>query len=1154
MPHPSFTHLRVHSAYSLAEGTIKIPDLAAACKKHQMSAVALTDSNNLFGALNFSETLKKAGVQPLVGCQLSIVPFFQPEQTRSSASSSVAQTPDCITVLAQNQQGYLNLMKLLSQGWLATKSHGAFYLTYPDLFAHAPGLLMLTGGTTGGLARCLLAGNQAAAQSHLKDLRAAFSHRLYIEITRLGTPQEAAIADKLIDLAYQHDIPLVATNPAYFLEAKKFEAHDALQCIASGRYVSEVDRPRYTPDFRFKSAAEMADLFADLPEAIQNTDVIRQRCAFMVEGRAPLLPRFPSERTEDEELAHQARAGLESRLARHVFQSDMPQEQRDQERVVYESRLTHELKIISQMGFAGYFLIVADFIKWAKEQNIPVGPGRGSGAGALTAWVLTITDVDPIRMQLIFERFLNPQRLSMPDFDIDFCQDRRDEVIAYVCERYGADRVAQIITFGKLQAKAVIRDVGRVLQMPYGQVDRISKMIPGTAAHPATLSEALEKEPELRQMQASDETVKKLIHIGLDLEGLFRHASTHAAGVVISDRPLNELVALYQDPRAPLPATQFNMKDVEKAGLVKFDFLGLKTLTVIAKAAALASTADTPLVIEDIPLDDEKTFELLRNCFTVGIFQIESQGMTDVLRRLRPHRFEELIALVSLYRPGPMDDIPRYLACRHGEQPVDYLHPMLEGILKETFGVMVYQEQVMQIAQLMAGYTAGDADLLRRAMGKKVKSEMDEQSAIFVAGAQKNGVDAHVAQDIFDRMAKFASYGFNKSHAAPYALLSYQTAYLKAHYPVEFYAANMTYEMAHVEKLDIFRQDMTQLSVNLLPPDINCSFPDFHVEHNAQGNKSVRYALAAIKNIGEAAMTSIVSERQAGGPFADVWDFAARVDSKSLNKRSLEHLIAAGAFDSLNNNNRKQLYEGVERILSYAQSASQERTSTQSSLFATTEKCALPAPTLPHTPDWTLSDRLEYEMQAVGYYLTSHPLASYREDFENLGVTPVAHLAGRTPEGAEQVFKVAGTVLSKKERFSKKGQKFAFVRLSDHTSSYEVVFFAEPLQTYRSLLEPGALLLLDVSARREEDAVKLIALSVCPLNTTVAQSIAQLCIDVPDHQALQEAVRLLQACPEGTCHIQLRLHIGSHALLMQLPQRYRIDPDIRQMLRALSDT
>ncbi|HZU87805.1 MAG TPA: DNA polymerase III subunit alpha, partial [Stellaceae bacterium] len=908
---------------------------------------------------------------------------------------------------------------LVSHSYLAGDGSEEPAVGLGDLAAAADGLLCLLGGPSGPVGRLFCEGQAEAAETLLLQLKQAFPDRLYVELMRHGTPSEARAEDGLIDLAYRHALPLVATNDAYFPDAAFYEAHEVLLCIAEGTVLSDPERRRATPHHYFRPAAEMRALFADLPEACDNTLVIARRCAFIPQPRQPILPAFPTAPGEDEATAlrRAALAGLEARLVRQVWRPEHDENERARLARPYRERLEFELDTIIGMGFAGYFLIVADFIQWAKREGIPVGPGRGSGAGSVVAWALTITDLDPLRFGLLFERFLNPERVSMPDFDVDFCQDRRDEVIRYVQRKYGADRVAQIITFGKLQARAVLRDVGRVLGLPYGQVDRLCKLVPNNPAHPVTLAQAIAQEPLLQQQRDADEAVGRLIAISLKLEGLYRHASTHAAGVVIGDRPLAELVPLYRDPRSGMPVTQFNMKWVEPAGLVKFDFLGLKTLTVLARACDLLARRGITLDLANLPLDDRATYELLSRGDTIGVFQVEGAGTRDMLRKLRPDRFEDIVAANALYRPGPMENIPRYIAVKHGEEKADYLHPALQPILEETYGVMTYQEQVMQIAQVLAGYSLGSADLLRRAMGKKIQAEMDAQRQSFVEGAAARGIERALADPIFDQMAKFAGYGFNKPHAAAYALITYQTAYLKANYPVEFLAALMTLDLGNTDKLNVFRQELDRLGIRLLPPDVNRSEPTFSVEPDpASGKPAIRYALAAIKGVGAPAMEDLVAERQRRGPFKDLADFARRLESKSFNRRQFENLAKAGAFDAINPN-RRQTFEAAEALLRRALLAAEERESRQHTLFGGVDPNFAPRPALPVVEDWPPLERLQHEFAAIGFYLSSHPLDPYGKSLERAGVVRFADL----PESPSGRFRLAGIVIGKKERSSARG-------------------------------------------------------------------------------------------------------------------------------------
>jgi len=800
------------------------------------------------------------------------------------------------------------------------------------------------------------------------------------------------------------------------------------------------------------------------------------------------------------------------------------------------------------MGFAGYFLVVSDIIQWAKRQGIPVGPGRGSGAGSVAAWALTITDLDPLRFGLLFERFLNPERVSMPDFDIDFCQDRRDEVIRYVQEKYGRDRVAQIITFGKLQARAVLRDVGRVLGMPYGQVDRLCKLVPNNPAHPVTLEQAIAGEPALQQARDTDESIARLITIALKLEGLYRHASTHAAGVVIGDRPLTELVPLYRDPRSNIPVTQFNMKWVELAGLVKFDFLGLKTLTVLARTHDLLAARGVRLDLSNQPLDDPGAYELLARGDTVGIFQLEGAGVRDMMKKLRPDRFEDIIAIVSLYRPGPMENIPRYIAVKHGEERADYLHPAIEGILKETHGIMIYQEQVMQIAQVLAGYSLGSADLLRRAMGKKIPAEMEAQRHLFIEGATARGVDARLADHIFDQMAKFAGYGFNKSHAAAYALLAYQTAYLKANYPVEFLAALMTLDLGNTDKLNVFRQELDRLGIRLLPPDINRSRVTFTVE---PGDKpAIRYALAAVKGVGAQAMAELVAERNARGRFKDLADFSRRLEAKSFNRRQFESLAKAGAFDGLNPN-RAQTFAAAEQLLRQASQAAEERESRQVSLFAGIDPAFALRPSLPLVADWPPVERLQHEFAAIGFYLSSHPLDPYGKNLERAGIIRWADLPAGLAANPTNRFKLAGIVVGRKERTSGRGNRFAFVQMSDASGTYEVTLFSEMLREARGLLDSGQPLVVTVDVRSEEESLRLTVQKIEPLDAVVAGAAAGLRVFVGEARALSNLKNVIARETGGRGRISVILDLPAREVEIAIPGGFKVGPQTRAAVKSL---
>ena len=1137
-----FVHLRVHTAYSLSAGAIPIKELVAMCRAERMPAVAVTDTGNLFGALEVATTCSAAGIQPIIGCEIALARNWTADGSRPERA---LPEPDRIVLLAQNEAGYHNLLELVSRSYLSGEVPTEPVITHSDLEQASEGLLCLAGGPRGPVGRLLAEGQDEAAEAALTELAGLFPDRLYVELMRHGTPEEARTEAGLVELAYRHDVPLVATNDAYFPDRDFYEAHDALLCVAETAVVADQERKRLTPHHFFRSAAEMRELFADLPEACDNTLVIARRCSFIPQPCQPILPAFPTVDGVDDETAlrRAARVGLDVRLACAEIGETAG--------APYRKRLEFEIDTIVGMGFAGYFLIVADIIQWAKRQGIPVGPGRGSGAGSVVAWSLTITDLDPLRFGLLFERFLNPERVSMPDFDIDFCQDRRDEVIRYVQQKYGRDRVAQIITFGKLQARAVLRDVGRVLGMPYGQVDRLCKLVPNNPAHPVTLEQAIASEPALQQLRDTDETVARLMTIALKLEGLYRHASTHAAGVVIGDRPLTELVPLYRDPRSDIPVTQFNMKWVELAGLVKFDFLGLKTLTVLARARDLLAARGVVLDLGSLPLDDRRAYDLLARGETVGVFQLEGAGVRDMLKKLRPDCFEDIIAVVSLYRPGPMENIPRYIAVKHGEEAADYLHPALQGILTETHGIMIYQEQVMQIAQLLAGYSLGSADLLRRAMGKKIPAEMEAQRQLFIEGAGGRGVDAALADQIFDQMAKFAGYGFNKSHAAAYALVAYQTAYLKANYPVEFLAALMTLDLGNTDKLNVFRQELDRLDINLLPPDINRSEVTFAVEADPKtGKPAIRYALAAVKGVGGQAMSDLVAERAAQGRFKDLFDFAGRLDAKSFNRRQFENLAKAGALDCLNPN-RAQIFGAAEQLLRQASLAAEERASRQESLFGKLDPSFAPRPALPLVADWPPAEKLQHEFAAIGFYLSSHPLDSYAKSLERAGVIRFAELPAGLAGNDAVRFKLAGIVVGKKERTSVRGNRFAFVQMSDPSGLFEVTLFSEMLGEMRELLDSGQPLVVTVDVRSGEESLRLIAQKIEPLDAVVADAAAGLRVFLGEARALSSLKSVITREAGGRGRVTVVLDLPSREVEIAIPGGFKVDPRTRAAVKSL---
>ena len=1102
--------------------------IAERAAKLGFPAIALSDRNGLYAAMPFSDACAAKGVQPIIGAMLAV--------TRPVVAAGNAPL-DWLVLLAKDDTGYANLCKLVSAAHLDRPISEDPHVDIRRLAEQSEGLIALTAGAEGALGRLLADGQRSAAEAYLDQLQELFPDRLYIEIIRRGDAVEEASEEALIELAYARDLPLVATNPASYVDPSFHAAHDALLCIANSAYVESAERVRSSAEAWLKDEAAMAELFADLPEALANTAVIAQRCAVAAPKRRPILPRLSD--AEDEQLRQDARAGLQERLI------GRPADGLQQ----YFDRLEFELDVITSMGFAGYFLIVADFIKWAKANDIPVGPGRGSGAGSVVAWALTITDLDPIALGLLFERFLNPERVSMPDFDIDFCETHRDKVIQYVQQKYGRDRVAQIITFGRLKARAVLKDTGRVLQMSYGHVDRLAKLIPNHPTDPWTLERSLNGVAELAAEYRDDADVKRLFDLAMKLEGLPRHASTHAAGVVIGDRPLDELVPLYRDPRSDMPVTQFDMKYVEGAGLVKFDFLGLKTLSVLREGQRLLGEQGVGVDFDTLPWDDPAVYELIQRGDAVGVFQLESEGMRRTLSAIRPSSFGDIIALVALYRPGPMDNIPMFGDRKNGRAPIEYPHPLLGEILEETYGIFVYQEQVMQAAQLLAGYSLGEADLLRRAMGKKIKSEMDAQRARFVEGCGRNDIPAAKASELFDTIDKFAGYGFNKSHAAGYALVAYQTAWLKAHHRPEFYAASMSFDLAQTDRLAAFVEDMRRGEVECLPPDINASQAHFTVESGA-----VRYALGALKGVGEKAMEALVEERQRGGPFTSLEDFAARIDPRLLNRRQLESLAAAGAFDSINAD-RPAVFAAAETILAHAASAHEQRESGQAGLFGVNSAEAMPI-RLPRGSSWTLAQRLAAERDAFGFYFSAHPVDASRhllaahkvKTFEDLAEMQIA-------EGERAGASMAVLAEGVRWRVSAKGRRYMVASLSDRSGQFEAtVFDDDPCAALEAAAKAGAcgLLAVELDRRIGDDAPRVTVKRFQPLETLAKTTRLQLTIRLPDG-ATDQVARELVASRGGNGIVRFLVPIASGGEAVVLAGRdFALDGELAARLERIT--
>jgi DNA polymerase-3 subunit alpha len=1125
-----YVPLRVFSSFTMLDGAMEPKAIAKLAATLGVPAIGLTDRNGLYASMAFGEACMGEGVQPIIGTTLAVA---RPDDIGPKGSI------DWLVLLAQDEDGYAALTRLVSKAHLDRPLTEEPHIPF-DALADGKGLICLTAGREGALARLVADGRLEKAALYAGRLEALFPGRLYVELSRRDDPVELAAEQGLIALAYDHDLPIVATNPAQYAEPGFHAAHDAMLCIAQSTYVENADRVTSSPEAWLKPASEMESLFADLPEAVANTSVIARRCAVTAPKRKPILPRLSDD--EDETLRREAHAGLELRLKGRS----------EDEKAPYRERLDFEIDVIARMGFSGYFLIVADFIKWAKANDIPVGPGRGSGAGSAVAWSLTITDLDPIELNLLFERFLNPERVSMPDFDIDFCETHRDKVISYVQAKYGRDRVAQIITFGRLKARAVLKDTGRVLQMSYGQVDRLAKLVPNHPTDPWTLERALNGVSELAAEVKGDKDVKRLFDLAMKLEGLPRHSSTHAAGVVIGDRPLDQLVPLYRDPRSDMPVTQFDMKYVEAAGLVKFDFLGLKTLSVLKEGQRLLAQRGIEVDYETLGWDDPAIYELLQKGDTVGVFQLESEGMRRTLAQVRPTSFGDIIALVSLYRPGPMDNIPLFGDRKNGRAELAYPHPLLEEVLSETYGIFVYQEQVMQAAQVLAGYSLGDADLLRRAMGKKIQSEMDAQRSRFVSGAGERGIPERKANDLFDLIDKFAGYGFNKSHAAAYALVAYHTAWLKAHHAPEFFAASMSFDIHQTDKLALFVEDVRRSGIECLAPDVNASEAAFSVEDG-----KVRYALGALKGVGEKAMEALVDERKANGPFKSLEDFAARIDPRILNRRQLESLAAAGAFDSINDD-RATIHAAAEIILAHAASAHDQRTSGQHGLFGGGGAEDAVAPIrLPTNARWTLAERMAAERDAFGFYFSAHPVDAQRHLLAAHKVKNFAQLAEIPPamDGARSSAMMAGLVEGVNWRTSAKGRRYMMATISDSSGQYVATAFDnEPSSDLEQAAKSGAcgLMTVELDRRPGEDIPRVTVKRFQSLDGLAKRTRLQLNLDVNDASLVRAVNAELQGARGGNGIVRVILPISDgRSATMLVGQDFDLDADLAMRLERL---
>ena len=1138
MRNPKFIHLRVHTAYSLSLGAIPVPKLVKKLHELNVPACAITDRGNLFGGKAFSKAASDEGIKPILGAELSL---HNDDSENIAISKGQELEPQRIILLVKNAKGYASLMKLFHRYYLDNMEHSIYpQINMADLRNYNDGLICLTGGYEGPLGQLILQNRKDDAEKKLLELKDVFGDRLYMEISRVGYDEEDATEPAFLDLAYKHNVPLAATNDVFFFDESMYEAHDALICIAAGEYVADDNRRKYLPTNCWRSEDEMTELFKDIPEAVENTVKIAERCNYLSKKVDPLLPIFicPDGKTQDEFITEEAYKGLHERMEAQVYTPEMTSEERAKTDEEYYARLEYELSVIKKMGFPGYFLIVSDFIRWSKGHGVPIGPGRGSGAGSIVAWSLKITDLDPIRLDLLFERFLNPERVNMPDFDVDLCQENRHKTIEYVQEKYGHEKVAQIITYGKLQSKAVIRDVARVLQMPYSQADRISKMIPpGAGGKNPTLPESLELVPELREMRDKDPQVNKLFEIAIQLEGLYRNSGMHAAGVVIGDRPLDELVPLYKDPRAEMPVTQYDMKFVEETGLIKFDFLGLKTLTVIERAVEwVRKIHGIELQMAELPLNDVPTYQLMQEGKTGAVFQFESSGMRDVMKQIKPDRFEDLIAVISLYRPGPMANIPTFINRKHGIEKIEYLHPDLASILDETYGIMVYQEQVMKIAQVLGGYTLGQADKLRKVMGKKMVAEIPHQREMFLEGAAKKGIKPEISGAIFDQMAKFAEYGFNKSHAAAYSLISYQTAYLKAHYPVEFMCAVMDFDITNTDKIALYTDEVRKLGFKVLKPDINYSGAMFKVE---DGN--IRFALAGVKGVGEANMNAIAEEREKNGVFKSLSDFIHRVDIKQINRKQLEQLIKAGAFDSLDEN-RGKLYANIDNILRHIAAACELKNSAQTSLFGVQELSA--DVKLDGRANWSDLEKLQYEAEAIGFYLSAHPLDVYADSVERLGIKPYAEAIKGLKKGDKAMVNLAGCVQGYQKKFSKtSGKEYGILRLSDATSAYDGFVFSRILPEAKAAVETGVPLFLKAKIEKSDDDTppRITFDTVKTLDAEITENSKGLMIEITDVAAVRPIREMLSHEHYGPNKIFLKPILDDWEVRIQLKGTYALD-------------
>ena len=1120
-----FNHFKIHSQYSICEGAVKIEELKDFCKSNKIKSVGISDTKNLCGALEFSENISKSGTQPIIGTQI----IFKYENNYGY-----------LPLIAKNEEGYKKIIELSSKSFLNNNDSNEPYCDLEDLNIENNEIILLSGSINGLIGKLFISGKYDKIKSIYNNFKNFYKNNFYIEIQRHNDENEKSFENFNLEISNILDIPIIASHEVFYLDKSLYQAHDALMCIGNKTYLNDKNRTKLSDQHYFKKSEEMISVFSDLPEALENNFNLPLRCSFRPHASQPILPKINSQDgiNPEEILIKESNKGLEDKFLK-VFNSNLEQLSNDPKYKIYKKRLEHEINIITKMNYASYFLIVSDYIKWAKKNDIPVGPGRGSGAGSLVAWCLSITDIDPIKFDLIFERFLNPDRISMPDFDIDFCEEKRDQVFNYLKKKYKGN-VAHIITFGKLKARMVIRDVGRVLGLPYGFVDSICKMIPFDPSRPMSLNECINREPRLQKLIADDKRVQKLVDLSLKLEGLNRNFATHAAGVVIADEKIIQTVPLYKDNTSDLllPSTQFDMYSAENAGLVKFDFLGLKTLTIINKTQKLVQEKLKDFNIEKINYEDQKVFDLLSSGKTVGLFQLESSGMRDALMKMKPNRLEDIIALVALYRPGPMSNIPIYNDCKHGIKKPDYIHPKLKDILEPTYGVIIYQEQVMQIAQKLSGFTAGQADILRKAIGKKKRSEVEKQKEIFINGAVKNGISKDVAAGIFLKIEPFAEYGFNKSHAAAYAIIAYQTAFLKTYYTNEFFSASMTMEISNQKKLSEFFEELKRLNTNIVAPDINKCFADFHSD-----NKNFFYALGAIKNVGREAISNIVKERNKNGKFSSINDFVTRVDPKNINKLQLEGLVKAGAFDSLYNN-RQSIYNSIPNIILKSKNLFENRIANQTDLFENLEDKN--DQIISEIEDWKTDDKLSKEFDTLGFFISDHPLNQFKEIFDEYNIESYSEF----DTNENQSSNIAATVLKIQEKKTQKGNSYAIVKFSDLSGVFELFLFSDIFELNREILKEGNSLLITVvkNISNDENRMKRI-------NVTKISSINSLA-NTPIHEVLFELKDLSQLellknldKNNGNAIVKLSLKNSKGKMVFKLKEKRKIDRDLINSLK-----